>query len=1015
MKSALYLLMLVMWLHPFAALSQTEIRHDNAQWKLVWSDDFQRDEVGLEWKAVNGEISIENGRLHLTGSGVFAIIDRGFKPDVRLEFDAEADPRYPPVDLSAGLAASSEYGYRYLLAFGGQNNRVNQIVGPGFSVVDQHPKVLIRQGETYHISATKEGRELTLRVNGKVLVHATVRDPLGGPGFDRAGIVTWAGLYADNVRVYERVTPAAGTPEYLESLPRLPISREGRELALDSPGDGPAWASAAIDKFNRGQIADALHDFQAHADTLIGMAGWSYVAGDLRFQESDRTGELAEVARAWQRLLSKSPENPAISALATASGWFADLKMARSGKISASRLVALGRENNPFYYKALLYKARYRYWDGKEGGNNEVVGEAVGWMRDLKKLWPENVILREYTGETIPWGEELNADTQRHPAWAAYLHEAYARQVRLMDVWFEKRQAPDGQLGGGWGDDVELMRTWMQIAAISTGATQAQAGIEKLADGVWKSVLKDGFDKVGDVEHSAEPSADTLPTMLFLRYGDPLWVERNMRSCKTIIERFLGIDAKGYPRFKSSEYGWNGVHTQPQAGGDTGYNARTMKHLIWQAWQGDPVARDWFLRWCKGWAAATSSKSDTKLPGLPPESLWYPSGSISPPGGYPWWDQKRNYYGQMGTMIHDAILCAYALSGDRTFLKPFQLLMDGATLGPLPSGNPAPGTVEYCNLAMASMADPNKTALYRYLTGERVYDEYTRRFGDPAQIYRTDYNLDRYMRSFQRTAEANRTNLELQTTEVLSTDRAALNNALTVFGAYTGAVEGLRDASTPTFAVTYVTPDTGFAALVTESTPQRLRIRMYSFWKETKKIALRPWLLKPGTYILMTGRVLGGEHAGQHRYAWGPRQKMKILHRAQPVYVELPPGKEYEIDLRLDEAATIPVKAPDLAIATRDIQVRGQKLYITVHNIGNAPSSAFRVALEQQSGGAWKQLSSHPVKALASPRNLTLSTVVVSLPLPEGASRSHLRVRLDPDDAVFERDEENNTAAISAG
>ena len=163
------------------------------------------------------------------------------------------------------------------------------------------------------------------------------------------------------------------------------------------------------------------------------------------------------------------------------------------------------------------------------------------------------------------------------------------------------------------------------FAAISTGPEQARAGIQKLADGVWKT-LKDGYDPgIGDVEHSSEPSADTAPAMLLLCYGDPLYVERNMLSCRTIKERFMGIDANGYPRFISSEFGAGGVNRQPQAGGDTGYHARAMKHLLWQAWWGDPVAHDWFARWADGWRAKTAARiaaaspAATRTESMPPK------------------------------------------------------------------------------------------------------------------------------------------------------------------------------------------------------------------------------------------------------------------------------------------------------------------------------------------------------------------------------------------------------------
>jgi ATP-dependent helicase HrpA len=47
-----------------------------------------------------------------------------------------------------------------------------------------------------------------------------------------------------------------------------------------------------------------------------------------------------------------------------------------------------------------------------------------------------------------------------------------------------------------------------------------------------------------------------------------------------------------------------------------------------------------------------------------------------------------------------------------------------------------------------------------------------------------------------------------------------------VFGAYTGAVCSFRDSKTPTISVTYDTPDLNFAAVVTETTTERLRVML---------------------------------------------------------------------------------------------------------------------------------------------------------------------------------------------
>lgn len=982
------------------------------EWKLVWSDDFERGALGDEWVVTSGKAEISSGRLLLEGGGACILARRSFAPDVRLEFEASADPRFPPCDLSVALAANEVHGYQYLLAFGGQNNRVNQILGPGVRQVIEQPAHVIEPGKTYRLVATKEGRKLTYSVNGLTVVEAEAPEAIGGPGLDRVGLVTWAGMLADNVRVYERAEPAPDSPPAMRNLPWGPFRREGHKLQT-------LWApfefglSEAVAAFNDGDMTKAYSLFREMRHQHLSLWGQAYVLGDLRFKESAAGGELKRFAREFRKYADSRPDDLYLQGQASAAEWFGGLVMSRAGRLDAIRLVALGEpEANPFYHKARLYEARYLYWEGAEGGDERRKAQAVEMMRELRKTWPDDPILRQYTGEAVPWGESLNADTERHPAWAAYLREAYARQIRIMETWFEKRQAPDGQLGGGWGDDVELMRTWMQIAGISTGAAGARSGIQKLADGVWKT-LKDGYDPgVGDVEHSSEPSADTVPGMLFLRYGDPLYVERNMLSSKTIKERFMALDANGYPRFISSEFGAHGVNTQPQAGGDTGYHARAMKHLMWQAWWGDPVARDWFVRWADGWRAKTVAPNGTKPAGLPPMTIWHPSGSISQPGsGRPWWDPKRNYFGQMGGMVFDSILAAYALTGEQRFVSAFQLMMDSATKGPLPKEPVSPGSPEDFQMQLVSMPDANRTALYRHLTGERVYDEYTRRAGDAAQVYRTDYDLERYTARFESVAKAQRSNLEFRTTEVLATDRAALDGALTVFGAYTGAVLGLRDASFPTFEVTYDTPDADFAALVVDSGPERLRVWLYSFHDRPVRMGLVLWRLRPGEYILKQGELLPGEVRGQNRYAWKPAARTRLLHRADTVYVDVPPNASYAVDLRLDEPVTVPKLAPDLALASRDISA-GRSWKVTVHNIGNAPAGASVVRLERETSNGWRTVTEKTVRHLAAPSNLAPSRAIVSLDGPPQADGAAYRVRLDPADRLYEPCESNNTCVI---
>lgn len=983
-----------------------------AEWKLEFQDDFERTEIGDQW-SVSGKGKVMDGALLLEGVSQ-ATINRGFKPDVRLEFDARSLPGVPPCDLSATLACGDLMQYGYLLGFGARGNTANHLVGPGAGWADLKPPFPIEREKLYHLVARMEGKRITYTVNGTDIIDRTVEDPLGGPSFDRVGLLTWTGMTVDNVRVYERATPHPDTPRVLGKLPDGPLYREGRKLHIRPGNDAPAL-KAGVEAFNRGDPDAALEAFRSLGNTFAGLLGQAYVYGDLNFIEPVNHTYFTDLGSAFAKLSAAQPDNSAIADYALATEWLGRLVMQRdrTGRVAAIRILALGLENNPFYHKSLLYQARYKYGDGQEGGAPRVVQEARDEMKKLMEIWPDNRILRQFTGEKIPWGDEYLADTEKHPAWAAYLREAYARDIAIMERFVETRQREDGQFGGGYGDDVEMMRTWMQIAAISSAAKTARAGIERLCEGVWNNVLLNGYDKgLGDVEHSSEPSADTVPGMLLVRHGDPLWVERNLQSCHTIKNYFMGMDPNGYPRFKSSWFGAMQVGDESFGGGDTGYCGRPMKHFLWAAWQGNPDAKDWFVGWADGWRNATVREIDGKIAGIPPLSIWYSTGGITPPfDEHTWYSREANHWAHQ-PMTEDAILAAYWLTEDPKFLVPFNLAMQIASRGPLPR-DPQPGSPEWQMLSISHLPnnmpmEQTKVGLYRWLTGDRAYEEYTWRTADPSLKFMMNGDLDAYQRTFEGAARHARYNIDMMTTEVMAMDRAGVPAALAIFGAYTGAISGMRDVATPTFAVTYDTPTTDFAALVMHASRERLRIWMYNFDEQPMPIGLKLWRLRPGRYILEQGEQMKGEAAWQHRYAWIEPREIEVIHHGGGPTVMVPPGKVWAVDLRLKEPIALPERAPDLAIGGRDISTTTDGVNVTVHNIGDGDAKRFAVAVEAPEGGAWRQVARKEVPGLAAPRDLVASSTEIMVPVKPAALPAGSQVRLMLVEDRYERYEGNN-------
>jgi hypothetical protein len=137
---------------------------------------------------------------------------------------------------------------------------------------------------------------------------------------------------------------------------------------------------------------------------------------------------------------------------------------------------------------------------------------------------------------------------------------------------------------------------------------------------------------------------------------------------------------------------------------------------------------------------------------------------------------------------------AYLLSGDAK-LDPIQTMMDMATIGPLVTQDASLPPDDTRNLlgSIAHQSSQNVTAVYRWLTGERVYDEYTLRSPSPVQRYMIDYDLDQYANSLESTARSMRNNWTLSTSEVLQTDRAGLVG----MQASSARTPGRRDSATP--------------------------------------------------------------------------------------------------------------------------------------------------------------------------------------------------------------------------
>ena len=133
-------------------------------------------------------------------------------------------------------------------------------------------------------------------------------------------------------------------------------------------------------------------------------------------------------------------------------------------------------------------------------------------------------------------------------------------------------------------------------------------------------------------------------------------------------------------------------------------------------------------------------------------------------------------------------------------------------------------------------------------------------------------------------------------------------------------------------------------------------------------------------------------------------------HRAETVYVDVPPAKQWVVDLRLETPITVPETAPDLAINARDLKWTDNGLQLTVHNIGNADSASTVAVVQVRKGENWATVGRADIPAIPAPRDFGASTEDVLISVRKAEVGNRYRLLVDPEDKQYEVCETNNRA-----
>ena len=173
----------------------------------MFSDDFERAELGKNWIQPVGKWAIQKGAAAMTRNGDGALLyAKPLARDQRIEFDAWTARGYP-CDLSGLLCANPAerggFASAYFFGYGCEMNAFSKLLIRG--VQYRVYPVRITPGKKVHIICEREGDRLSHWVDGVALLHCRHRDRLDGAGHRHAGIYMYLpDQFVDNVRVYER-------------------------------------------------------------------------------------------------------------------------------------------------------------------------------------------------------------------------------------------------------------------------------------------------------------------------------------------------------------------------------------------------------------------------------------------------------------------------------------------------------------------------------------------------------------------------------------------------------------------------------------------------------------------------------------------------------------------------------------------------------------------------------------------------------------------------------------------
>jgi len=839
----------------------------------------------------------------------------------------------------------------------------------------------------------------------------------------------------------------------IEPVADPPLVLNNGVLEIAAAPAAPALAQA-VAAYNAGDLDAAVLQFDGLADGALQAAraaGLMWIAGHpARF--GDEPGLLGQAEAMLADLVAADPNDFQARLLLQQARMAGDAERYRSllGYAAAGAPAAenLGRSSaltelfgadHPYHRKGRILWLRNR--GGLDPSRNTVSWERAQWNAvQLDPLWGAiNPFVHLYaTDEWDNVGEPwLRTDWTNvlagGPDWAIRLASNLNSWLDLFEWWTIHRQSAEGDIGGGWTDDVEIVPAFGLMAlALPDASDLALAGFRRFADGIWESGIVDqeaGFQAdFADVEHVAEPSGNLLHISLLADHGDPEAIERILKSTRTFRDVFLSdpLDSPlGHSHFLANHMSSTTIAAGSEFAADIPLAGRVTQPFVFGQWfAGHPGIAEPLERWARSWLEDAQRTDFSKPFGVFPNAVWTPTDEFGFESDGNWW-AASSANGQFDALParHEYSYAQagwwYRWTGDPVFLDPFNAIEDhvGAWLA---AGSPAPGPAPSAPVdvwAGGKLTDRAVGPLLNLwsMTGETPADIYMARQASGYARYRLDPTDAAALAALEGPAAQLIGKWPYRTTEGVMTDRILVPGWADVISYYLGADAMSLFTGMPAHAVSWGNTTRRFAAAVGEAAPDRFSATVYRFGAETRTVQLRFWQLQPGgDYRIEAGPASG---LGLPPQPVSVNQVFSMARPGDGISLDIPGQTEFAI--RVTPAATPPpleqppAPRPDAGIAARDIayDVDTQTLTLRIHNTGALDLADVQVTVHAGPGTGDPVVATPATGPLAAPLDLTPR--FIDLDLAGIAPADAFTVVLET--AAFEATLDNNRATAWFG